>query len=51
MLLLKEKEKQQSKQLPINKVEDVEFSLEQADEDDLEALARAEAADRRQENS
>lgn len=27
--------------------EDVEFSMEAADEDDLEALARAEAADRR----
>lgn len=27
--------------------EDVEFSLEEADADDLEALARAEAADRR----
>jgi hypothetical protein len=27
--------------------QDVEFSLEEADEEDLEALARAEAADRR----
>ena len=27
--------------------EDVEFSIEQADRDDLEALARAEQADRR----
>lgn len=29
--------------------EDVRFSMEAADEDDLEALCRAEAADRRQE--
>lgn len=36
--------------LPVVKSEDVAFSLKVADEDDLEALARAEAADRRQEN-
>ncbi|HZG84157.1 MAG TPA: YfhD family protein [Paenibacillus sp.] len=38
----------QEKQLPIGKNEDVEFSRELADEDDLEALERMEAADRRQ---
>jgi len=35
--------------LPVAKNEDVEFSRELADEDDLEALERMEAADRRQE--
>lgn len=40
----------ETEQLPIAKNEDVAFSLKVADEDDLEALARAEAADRRQEN-
>ncbi|CAM3438192.1 YfhD family protein [Marinicrinis lubricantis] len=39
----------QNQQLPIGKNEDVEFSIEAADEDDLEALKRAEAADARQE--
>lgn len=38
-----------TKQLPDGKNEDVEFSMEAADEDDLEALARAQAADRRAE--
>lgn len=33
--------------LPTAKAEDVEFSRERADADDLEALERAEAADRR----
>jgi len=37
--------------LPIAKNEDVEFSIDEADQADLEALARAEAADARQENS
>ena len=36
-----------SKPLPTAKNEDVEFSAALADEDDLEAKARAEAADRR----
>lgn len=35
--------------MPVGKNEDVEFSLEEADQDDLEALRRAEEADRRQE--
>lgn len=35
--------------LPIAKNEDVEFSRELADEEDMEALERMEAADRRQE--
>lgn len=37
------------KNLPIAKNEDVEFSRELADEDDMEALERMEAADSRQE--
>jgi len=37
----------QNKQLPITGTEDVEFSRESADEEDLEALKRAEAADHR----
>ena len=40
-----------NKQLPIAKNEDVEFSWELADEDDREAVRRAEEADRRQENN
>jgi hypothetical protein len=35
-------------QLPIAKNEDVEFSAELADEDDMEAQQRANAADHRQ---
>ena len=42
--------KQMKKQLPIAKNEDVEFSREMADEDDVEANNRAKAADQRQEN-
>jgi hypothetical protein len=34
--------------LPVGKKEDVEFSRELADNEDLEALKRMEAADRRQ---
>ncbi|MFD0616293.1 YfhD family protein [Paenibacillus sp. GCM10027629] len=37
--------------LPIAKNEDVEFAMDEADQADLDALARAEAADARQENS
>lgn len=37
------------KKLPINKLEDVEFSSELADQDDIEAQKRAQQADRRQE--
>ena len=36
--------------IPIAENEDVEFSEAYADEDDMEALERAEAADRRQKN-
>ncbi|GIP35853.1 YfhD family protein [Paenibacillus sp. J2TS4] len=43
----KEKNENRSRELPVTKNEDVEFSREWADEDDLEALARAEAADER----
>ncbi|WP_084783513.1 YfhD family protein [Paenibacillus sp. FJAT-26967] len=39
----------QENELPIGKSEDVEFSAELADAEDLEALQRAEAADSRQE--
>lgn len=41
-------EKQNFGDLPIGKNEDVEFSEELADEDDLEAVKRAEAADNRE---
>lgn len=37
--------------LPMAHAIDVEFSMELADEDDVEALERAEAADKRQENT
>ncbi|MFD2672426.1 YfhD family protein [Marinicrinis sediminis] len=39
----------QEQKLPISKNEDVEFSMDQADAADLEALKRADAADKRQE--
>jgi len=39
--------KNQEKKLPIAKNEDVEFSMEMADQEDLEALERMKAADRR----
>ncbi|HIW35154.1 MAG TPA: YfhD family protein [Candidatus Paenibacillus intestinavium] len=35
-------------QFPINKVEDVEFSIDQADQEDLITLERSQKADRRQ---
>lgn len=50
MIFVKQKENQAKKQLPINKVEDVEFSQELADQEDLEALKRAQEADRRQQS-
>ncbi|WP_202081752.1 YfhD family protein [Caldalkalibacillus salinus] len=34
---------------PIGKAEDVEFSMEEADQDDFEAYQRAKSADNRQE--
>ncbi|WP_274363238.1 YfhD family protein [Paenibacillus thermotolerans] len=40
---------QRQNHLPIAKNEDVEFSRELADEEDMEAMKRMEAADRRQE--
>jgi len=40
--------KYENKRLPIGRNEDVEYSEELADADDLEAQERAEAADRRQ---
>jgi hypothetical protein len=39
----------EERKLPVAKNEDVEFSRELADEEDLEALERMEAADARQE--
>lgn len=42
------KHQQVKKQLPVEKKEDVEFCMEQADAADLQALRRAEAADVRQ---
>lgn len=47
---MSDKEQENQKQLPINKVEDVEFSLDQADKEDLEALERSKQADKRQES-
>ena len=41
----------EKEELPISKNEDVEFSMDQADADDLEALERMEAADRRAEQA
>jgi hypothetical protein len=38
------------KKLPVAKNEDVEFSMEKADADDMAALERMEAADKRQKN-
>jgi hypothetical protein len=37
-----------ARRLPIVKAQDVEFSIDEADEEDLEAMERAEAADKRQ---
>ncbi|WP_438446202.1 YfhD family protein [Gorillibacterium sp. sgz5001074] len=45
-----DKQMSERRKLPITRSEDVEFSMEQADEDDLEAMERMEAADKRQEN-
>lgn len=43
-------QKSERRKLPIAKAEDVEFSMEKADAEDLEALERMEAADKRQHN-
>ncbi|UJF35054.1 YfhD family protein [Paenibacillus hexagrammi] len=43
------KQNEQNNQLPVAKNEDVEFSSEIADRDDMEAVQRAHAADARQE--
>ncbi|TMV43833.1 YfhD family protein [Paenibacillus mesophilus] len=43
-------EANENEALPIGKNEDVDFSEALADEDDLEAVERAEAADNRQQN-
>ncbi|MDL4841162.1 YfhD family protein [Aquibacillus rhizosphaerae] len=43
------KEKQNTKHEPIEKAEDVEFSYELADSEDLEAIERMKKADRRAE--
>jgi hypothetical protein len=40
--------KDKNKMLPVGKKEDVEFSRELADQEDMEAVKRMEAADRRQ---
>lgn len=47
--MAKDNERSERKKLPIARSEDVEFSMEQADDEDLEALERMEAADKRQE--
>jgi hypothetical protein len=44
-------EEKEKRKLPIAKNEQVEFSSEMADVDDIEAVIRAEEADNRQENS
>jgi hypothetical protein len=44
-------EEKEKRKLPIAKNEQVEFSSELADVDDIEALIRAEESDNRQENS
>lgn len=43
------RQQQDNNKLPVEKNEDVEFSMEVADEDDREAFARMQAADKRQE--
>lgn len=42
-----QREHNRNKQLPVTHNEDVEFSREAADEDDIEALQRAESAEQR----
>lgn len=42
-----QRNRNRSKQLPVTHNEDVEFSREAADEDDFEALQRAESAEQR----
>jgi hypothetical protein len=37
-----------ARRLPIVKAQDVEFSMDEADAEDLEAMERAEAAEKRQ---
>jgi len=46
----KQNQNEMQKNLPINKIEDVEFSMDQADQDDMKALERSEQAERRQES-
>jgi hypothetical protein len=48
---MKSNQKNEERKLPIAKNEQVEFSSEAADVDDIEAVIRAEEADNRQENS
>lgn len=43
-------DKDKEHKLAITKNEDVEFAIEQADQNDLEALKRIEEADKRQES-
>jgi hypothetical protein len=49
MMKMTSTEEQDERKLPISKNEQVEFSAELADADDIEAVERAEAADYRQE--
>jgi hypothetical protein len=46
----KGRNRQENQKLPIAKNQDVEFSMDLADEEDLKALERAEAADKRQDD-
>lgn len=47
---MQNKDNKSKKKLPVNKVEDVEFSTELADQEDLEAQERSKQADKRQES-
>ncbi|URN93960.1 MAG: YfhD family protein [Candidatus Pristimantibacillus lignocellulolyticus] len=49
-VIILNKDNEQKKAIPSSKNEDVEFAIDQADQNDLEALKRAEAADQRQES-
>jgi hypothetical protein len=49
--MYEEEDQQANEKLPIARNEDVEFSAEVADEDDREAMQRAEDADQRAEQS
>jgi hypothetical protein len=51
MMMKETNERSRKRQLPIGKNEDVDYDAEFADEDDVEAVERAHAADARQEKA